>query len=169
MDNEIGKIFNASVDEEKLAATISNMSKMAERMEKGLKLVYPEEQQAYLDFLLKNAAISYNGDYIDNALEIMQALEDGASVEEAYKLIHVTDIIGYNSAVQKLVLLWSKRGPEFFAKTLQCDIKLLSDEEKKEICDVINRKSLYKFKEAYTSNNELYKFNERFTSKNKSR
>lgn len=168
MENKTDKMFNASVDEEKLATTISNMSKMAERMEKGLKLVYLEEKQDFLDFLLKNA-ISYTGDYIDNALEIMQALEDGASVEEAYKLIHVTDIIGYSSAVQKLVLLWSKRGPEFFAKTLQCDIKLLSEEEQKEICDVIKRKSIYKFNEIYTSDNELYKFNETFTSKNKSR
>ena len=120
---------------------VNNILKMPERMEKGLKLVYPEKQNEYLDFLLSRVKLSH-GFYIDCALEVMQALEDGKSVEEAAELIKD---LGFTSArlVNSVVLSWSKRGPEFFKATLACPYEDLLPDTKRDIARIEKENSEY--------------------------
>ena len=120
---------------------VNNILKMPERMEKGLKLVYPEKQNEYLDFLLSRVKLS-DGLYIDRALEVMQALEDGKSVEEAAELIKDFGFT-FASLVKSVVLSWSKRGPEFFKATLTFPYEDLLPDTKRDIARIEKENSEY--------------------------
>ena len=118
-----------------------NIMHLPDLMTRGLELVYPEKRVAYLDFLLDRAkeAGCY---YIDNALRVMQALEDGKSVEEANKLVGDDDV-AYAAVVRSTVLSWSKRGPEFFYGTLPFSYDELDETTKQEIARIEEENEMY--------------------------
>ena len=96
-----------------------NINLLPERMNKGLSLIYPERQASFLDELLERTKNGY-GAHVGNALEVMEALENGATVEEADQL--VKDYGNFSKQIIRgYVLGWSKRGPEFYRGTLPCN------------------------------------------------
>ncbi len=137
------------VNNQVLEITKYAIEKMPERMDKGLALVYKERQLDYLQWLLDNALKS-NGYYIDEALEVMQALESGCSVKEAFDLF--SDKEGAHAAlVRSFVLSWSKRGPEFFKGSLDFPFSNLPRETQREIKELENNNQRFAAAEKETT------------------
>lgn len=130
------------IDEHILNTIKNNITKLPERMEKGLTLIFPEKREEYLDFLLDRAKID-DCYYIDNVLEVMQALEEGKTIEEAASLIKSPNSNFYEAKVKSTVLSYSKRGPEFFKGTLPCTYEELCPDVKNAIEKIEQENMLY--------------------------
>lgn len=84
-------------------------------LRRGLDIVYPERQAYYIETVGQVVKSGYYGiDCLDSALDVMESLENGASMEEAITLFNSKDLDGpiYLNA-HNLILNFSKKGPEF--------------------------------------------------------
>lgn len=82
---------------------------------RGMKLIYPERIKDWKSYMDRSVKGDYHGIEIDATLEIMQKLEEGASMEEIEKLLKSQNHSGRSfSMVKQLVLYFSKRGPKFY-------------------------------------------------------
>ena len=100
-----------------------NISMMPGRMERGLSLIYPEKSESYLEFLLDRSKRG-NCEHIDVALDVMQALACGQTIQEAATLIEEPTSL-FGAKVRSVILSWAKQGPEFFKETLPCPYEAL--------------------------------------------
>lgn len=94
--------------------------KQAERkipawIERGNKLIYPQRQETWKDCVDIRAHDLYNGMELDNALDIMECLENGGTIEEANKILEDANHSGMSYSVTlSIIVSFSKRGPEFY-------------------------------------------------------
>lgn len=88
-------------------------------IEEGQSLVLPEKRKAWKKYVVKSYKDkTYHGVEIDRALEIMQALEDGASIEQAKAILGSQGHSGLSEViVRNLLVEFSSRGPEFYEAT----------------------------------------------------
>ena len=107
--------------EQKVKNAIKNIPNWIER---GKKLIPAEKYKAWERFVKEEAIDIYYGRTIEEALEIMEALENNMPIQEVEKLFLNQSHSGTSfSRVKKIVYQFSKRGPEFyFAVTPQKDI-----------------------------------------------
>lgn len=85
----------------------------------GQTMMYPEKYVHWESAVMSRATDFTYGLCIKNTLEIMAALENGASIDEAKKILanqHHSG--GTELEVRELVLSFSNRGPEFYTGTL---------------------------------------------------
>ena len=137
------------INNRSLVGLIEDTNKLPDRMRRGLSLVYPERQTAFLDDLLEKTK-NGQGLFVEDALQVIQALEDGYSVEDADRLIKDKGNF-YKQRVRSYVLTWSKRGPEFFKKTLPIPFSklqpdIIRDINKIEQENLIYAKSVKKYR-----------------------
>ncbi len=93
-------------------------------IERGMRLVYPQKADAWKSYVkdyVKNyaaASILYGSAPIKYALEIMEMLENGCSIEEVIDHFERLDTDrGIDETIRDMVLRFSKRGPEFYRLT----------------------------------------------------
>lgn len=98
--------------EERAIANIPNW------IEEGNKLIFPERQAKWVDCVNARVKDIYHGVELYNVLEIMNALENGSSMDEV-KQIFEEQGHSYMSAslVRYLVFEFSSKGPEFWEAT----------------------------------------------------
>ena len=107
--------------EQKTKNAIKNIPNWIER---GKKLIPAEKYKAWERFVKEEAINIYYGSTIEEALEIMEALENNMPIQEVEKLFLNQSHSGTSfSRVKKIVYQFSKRGPEFyFTVTPQKDL-----------------------------------------------
>lgn len=89
-------------------------AKIPEWIEKGKKYIYPQRILNWKECVPIRAGDLYHGRDLDNALDIMELLENGGSIEEARQMIESQGHSGASyGIVRSMILTFSKRGPEF--------------------------------------------------------
>lgn len=102
-------------------------------IEKGEALIYPERMEKWQKCVEVRAGDIYNGKDLDAALDLMEKLESGASMEEVKEMFYKQDHSGASAGVVKSVVFhFSKRGPEFYESIARRE---LSEKETKLIED----------------------------------
>ena len=108
--------------EEKLAEQRA-IQNIPEWIEKGQALIYPERYEEWEKCVNARATDLYHGLELDSALEIMQALENGTTIEEASKMLNNQGHSGTSaSLVRNIIFSFSSKGPEFWEATAYGEI-----------------------------------------------
>ena len=94
-------------------------------IEKGQALIFPERYAEWEKCVVASASGFYHGLELDSALEIMTALENGASIEEAKQMLDKQEHSGISeSIVRNILFMFSSKGPEFWEATAYEKISL---------------------------------------------
>lgn len=104
-------------------------------VEMGSAYIYPERVEEWTRCVDIRANDLYHGTEIDLALNLMQKLESGASIEEVKDIFTGQSVRSANFVrmVRSIMLRFAKRGIEFYEGTAE---KELTDEEKRIIEDM---------------------------------
>ena len=87
-------------------------------IEKGEKLTFPERSSDWRKCVISNASYGYTI-IIENALEIMKALEEGATIEEAQEMLRQQGHSGATYvAVCDTVLVFSEKGKDLWEQEM---------------------------------------------------
>lgn len=87
-------------------------------IKEGEALIFPERHKKWKECVKARAADIYHGQDLDMALDIMKALDDGASIEEAQDIFnHQIHSSVTDSFVRNMIFSFSSRGPEFWEAT----------------------------------------------------
>ena len=114
-------------------------AKVPQWKERGHKLVYPEQEKEWDRCVDIRVSDLYNANELEYALQVMEALDAGKSVEEAIEIAEKYDYSGASWGVMKSVVTnFSKRGPEFYRATL----KQLDGRENHYIENLVERNKL---------------------------
>ncbi len=84
-------------------------AEISEKIAIGNTLIYPERQREWEKYVKAN-----NGSELDVAIPVMEALENGASFEEASKIMENTNSIESFAMAMSIIAKFSKKGVEFF-------------------------------------------------------
>ncbi len=90
-------------------------------IEKGQSLIFPERYAEWEKYVKAHATDLYYGFELDAALEIMTALENGATVEEAKQILDKQGRLS-SSLIRNIIFLFSSKGPEFWEATAHEEI-----------------------------------------------
>lgn len=102
-------------------------------IKKGEAFIYPERMEKWAECVEARAGDLYHGMDLDSALELMEKLESGASMEEVKEIFDGQGHSGASAGmVRSMMFHFAKRGPEFYESTAWRE---LSDEDKKAIAD----------------------------------
>ena len=133
IESEKEDVKDLDIDEE-VAAKIPGW------IEKGKTLIYPERYEEWEKCVNARASDLYQGIDLENALEIMELLENGGTLDEAKKIFDNANHSGFSaSMVRSIVLTFSKQGPDFYRETA---FRELSEQEKDKLKEIFlqNRK-----------------------------
>ena len=87
-------------------------------IERGKALIFPERYEEWEQCVQVRAKDLYHGMDLDAALEIMEVLDKGASIEEAKKILDDQNHSGMSdSIVRNIIFHFSSKGPEFWEAT----------------------------------------------------
>ena len=105
-------------------------------LEKGSDLIYPERAEEWKRCVEARAKDLYHGKDLDDAIEIMEMLENG-SLDDAKEVLEGQDHSGASyGMVRNIVFSFSKKGPEFWEHTaegeISADTRKIIDEKKKQ-------------------------------------
>lgn len=94
-----------------------------EWIEKGQALIYPERYEEWEKCVNARATDLYCGLELDAALEIMQAVENGTTIEEASEILNNQRHSGRSfSLTRNIIFSFSSKGPEFWEATASGEI-----------------------------------------------
>lgn len=96
--------------------TLKSIDNIPQWIEEGKKYIYPEKLDEWEECVCYRAADLYHGSELVNALQIMKALDEGKTLEEVKPMIDEGHSGMSFSMLCKIVLHFSKRGPEFCRK-----------------------------------------------------
>ncbi len=92
-------------------------------IEKGQSLIFPERYAEWEKCVIARASDLYYGLELDRTLEIMEVLENGASIEDAKQIFDEQENFGmFSSMVRNILFEFSSRGPEFWEATSYSEI-----------------------------------------------
>ena len=92
-------------------------------IKKGEAFIYPERMEEWTQCVEARASDLYHGRDLDDAIEIMEKLENGASLDEAKELLDSQDHSGTSyEMVRNIIFSFSKQGPEFWEHTAYGEI-----------------------------------------------
>lgn len=114
-------------------------------IKEGEALIFPERHKKWKECVKARAADIYHGQDLDMALDIMKALDDGASIEEAQDIFnHQSHSSVTDSFVRNMIFSFSSRGPEFWGATAYGEIspenRELLEAKKQENEELMNSK-----------------------------
>ena len=116
--------------EEESRARIEAEAKMPERIEAGKAFIYTEKQQDWENCVKARSEDLYYGADIDDALEAMSLLDQGASFEDVEKnLIDGGQSGASFGMIRNIIFSFSKRGPEFYQASREAEGRPLTKEE----------------------------------------
>ncbi len=107
--------------------------KLPTLIERGKSIIFPERHTDWEQHVSVNARI-YDSIYIEPAIKVMEALEEGKTIKETTELLE--SLIPNKEDwyyVQNTVYQYSRRGPEFYEETVSPNV--LTPEAKKAIID----------------------------------
>ena len=108
-------------------------AKIPSWIKRGEGFIYPERAEEWKKCVEARVGDLYHGMDLDSALELMEKLESGASMEEVKEIFDGQGHSGASAGmVRRMLFHFAKRGPEFYESTAWGE---LSDEEKKAISD----------------------------------
>lgn len=103
-------------------------AKIPEWIKRGQRFIYPERAEEWKKCVEGCARGLYYGYELDVALDLMEKIENAASNEEIQEIMHGQGHSGASEGmVRKILLHFSKKGPEIYESTAFTE---LSDEEK---------------------------------------
>ena len=103
----------------------NNSDKYLEFLERGEKLIYKQNYKLWEEYVQTSLNGCYSGMDIENVLEIMEVLDEFEDVNIAKKILLKQDHSGMSELIiRNFVLIFSKRGPEFYKATIVGDISL---------------------------------------------
>jgi hypothetical protein len=98
-------------------------------IERGERIIFPERYEDWTRCVKVRSEDLYHGMDLDAALEIMEAIENGASMEEANKIFEDQNHSGMSAGVvRSMAFHFSSKGPEFLEASAWHEI---SEEDKK--------------------------------------
>ena len=114
-------------------------------IKEGEALIFPERHKKWKECVKARAADIYHGQDLDMALDIMKALDDGASIEEAQDIFnHQSHSSVTDSFVRNMIFSFFSRGPEFWEATAYGEIspenRELLEAKKQENEELMNSK-----------------------------
>ena len=114
-------------------------------IKEGEALIFPERHKKWKECVKARAADIYHGQDLDMALDIMKALDVGASIEEAQDIFnHQSHSSVTDSFVRNMIFSFSSRGPEFWEATAYGEIspenRELLEAKKQENEELMNSK-----------------------------
>lgn len=87
-------------------------------IQRGQELIYKERHEDWKKCVLSRASDIYHGAELDASLDIMQALENGVTIEEAKEMLDEQEHSGMSaSLVRNILFSFSSKGPEFWEAT----------------------------------------------------
>ena len=112
-------------------------AKVPDWIKRGERFIYPERAEEWKKCVEERAGDLYHGMDLDAAIEIMEKLESGATLDEAKELIDSQGHSGMSyGMVRNIVFSFSKYGPEFWEHTAYGEIspknKMAIADKKKE-------------------------------------
>ena len=94
-----------------------------EWIREGYELIYPERQDAWKNYVDDHVKSIFAGSEIRESLKLMRLLEEGAPIIEVRRTMNDQNYSGYAlKMIRKAVLVFSKRGPEFYKQTAYKDL-----------------------------------------------
>lgn len=101
------------IEEKLIKEQIEALDKIPERIERGLKLIYPQNAKQWEKMVSEQSCQGmYLGHDIDVALDIMENLENNVDFETIYNQFEAVG--NYNLLVLNNILMYSKEGVAFF-------------------------------------------------------
>ena len=98
-------------------------AKIPEWISRGDSIIYPERTEEWKKCVEARASDLYHGLDLNAAIEIMEMLENGATLDEAKEVLDGQDHSGASyGMVRNIIFSFSKQGPEFFEYTAMGDI-----------------------------------------------
>ncbi len=95
--------------------TLEAIEKVPAWIEKGEKLIFPQRAGKWEECVAKRATALYKGLELNNALEIMETLANGGTVEQAKEILDKANHSGTSYTITMgIIANFSKRGPEFY-------------------------------------------------------
>lgn len=89
-------------------------AKIPEYISRGKKIIYKENYEEWENCVKARVKGLYNGEDVEKALNVMEALEEGKSLEEAKEIFAEYEESGSSaSIILRIVTVFSKKGPEF--------------------------------------------------------
>lgn len=86
-------------------------------IERGSKIIFESLQQEWKECVDNRLKDLYNGRDVDAALKIMEALNLGMEIEEAYSMLNSFDLSGHaESMVLGMIFHFVDRGPELLER-----------------------------------------------------
>lgn len=107
--------LHKEMEEKRIAEEKKAEEKIPEWIERGKKFIYPQQEEMWKYCVDVRAHDLYHGNDLENALDIMECLDNGGTIEEANKILDDENHSGTSYAMAlSIVLSFSKRGPEFY-------------------------------------------------------
>lgn len=119
--------YNNNYEKMILQERRESLGKIPELIERGKQYIFPEKLEEWKNCVVDTCDGPFEYYIVEQALDIMDALEKGAQKDELIELLRKQ---GHNDAtairLRRIVLNFSKRGPEFFEET---NLYPLTDED----------------------------------------
>ena len=107
--------LHKEMEEKRAAEEKKAEEKIPEWIERGKKFIYPQQEEMWKYCVDVRAHDLYHGNDLENALNIMECLDNGGTIEEANKILDDENHSGTSYGITlSIVLSFSKRGPEFY-------------------------------------------------------
>ena len=121
--------FMKKWDEKEAAEKAEAKQKVPQWVERGKEFIYPEKIADWEKCVTARAGDLYHGAELDSALEVMKAIHNGASLDEAKEILDSHDHSGASYGMTRSIIChFSEKGPEFWEHTAYEPIK---EEDKK--------------------------------------
>lgn len=110
--------FNLNTNE-----TINIENKITEWIERGEKIIYPENYKDWTNCVKNRAKDAYHGADLECALEVMEALENDANLDELEEKLNRANFSeSAHYLILRIILAFSKYGPELMEYITHGDI-----------------------------------------------
>lgn len=129
--------YLANIEKKEKEAKAKAEAKIPEWIKRGEGFIYPERAEEWKKCVEAKAASDYYGKDLDEAIEIMEKLESGATLDEAKELLYSQNhFVAWYRMVRNIIFEFAKRGPEFYEHTargeMSADTREIIEEKKKE-------------------------------------
>ena len=120
-------------NEKELQEAIENKDQYIER---GKELVYPQKQELWEKCVNEYSTSGFSGQILKCAVEVMEALNSGATMEQVDEIIKQQGHGNSLGALERIIFDFSKRGPEYiehsYSRYMPPEVARLIEEKKQE-------------------------------------
>ncbi len=130
------------------------LEKVPEWIVQGQTMMYPEKFAKWESVVIEHATGVTSGSMIRDALEIMTALEEGASISQAKQILDKQGHSGGTEAITRnIVLNFANRGPDFYVSTASYPLTV---EQQFDVTKARKENAEYAEKNSIVGQNNIY-------------